>query len=150
MDVTALILWILAAGGGFYLLATWIAKGGARPKNKGASRFPPAVIFGHFGLAAAGLVVWIIYMVADMSALAWVSFIILVVVAVLGLTMLVRWVPSYRAQLKPVSSTVDAGPTKNQVEVVPAEAHFPVAVVGLHGLLAVATVVVVLLAALNI
>ena len=147
MDVTALVLWILAAGGGFYLLATWIAKGGARPQTEGASRFPPAVIFGHFGLAAAGLVVWIIYMIADVSALAWVSFIVLVVVAVLGLTMLLRWVPTYRTQHN-ANASVGAGQAKTAV--VPAEAHFPVAVVGLHGLFAVATVVVVLLAALNV
>lgn len=148
MDVTALILWILAAGGGFYLLATWIAKGGARPQTEGASRFPPAVIFGHFGLAAAGLVVWIIYMIADVRALAWASFIILVVVAVLGLTMLLRWVPTYRTQHQAVGATGGAGSTKTAA--VPAEAHFPVAIVGLHGLFAVATVVVVLLAALNV
>ncbi|PRZ44333.1 hypothetical protein CLV47_101459 [Antricoccus suffuscus] len=148
MDVVALILWILAAGGGFYLLATWIAKGGARPGAEGASRFPPAVIFGHFGLAAAGLVVWIIYMIADVRALAWISFIVLVVVAVLGLTMLLRWVPSYRTQHQAVGVKVGAGSSTGAV--VPAEAHFPVAVVGLHGLFAVATVVVVLLAALNV
>lgn len=57
MDVAALILWILTAGGGFVLLAKWISKGGARRGGAG-SRFPVPLIFGHFLLAAAGLVLW--------------------------------------------------------------------------------------------
>lgn len=64
MDVAALVLWILTAGGGFYLLGTWIAKGGGRPEGAG-SNFPPALIFGHLLLAAAGLVLWIVYVAAD-------------------------------------------------------------------------------------
>jgi hypothetical protein len=54
VDIAALIVWIITAIGGFGLLATWVAKGGVRPGT--GSRFPPALIFGHFLLAAAGLV----------------------------------------------------------------------------------------------
>ncbi len=46
MGIAALITWILTAAGGFFLLATWIAKGGARGGRPGSTRFPPAVIFG--------------------------------------------------------------------------------------------------------
>lgn len=109
MDIAALILWILTAGGGFVLFGTWIAKGGARPQPAGAgSRFPPAVIFGHFLLAAAGLIVWIIYVVDDKDALAWTAFVLIAVVALLGFTMFARWIPTYRAQ-RPAAS-VGAGP----------------------------------------
>lgn len=128
MSIVALIAWVVTALGGFVLLATWVRRGG--PKN---SRFSPVVIFGHFGLAAAGLVVWIIYLVADVDSLAWVAFVLLVPVALLGFAMLVKWLPAYRAK------TPDG----------PAERHFPVAVVGAHGVLAVTTVVLVLLAALG-
>jgi hypothetical protein len=39
MGIAALILWLLTAGGGFFLLATWIAKGGVR--QPGSSHLPP-------------------------------------------------------------------------------------------------------------
>jgi hypothetical protein len=132
MDIAALVLWVLTALGGFYLLATWISKGGHRDVE--GSRFPPPVIFGHFLLAATGLVLWIIYVASDEASLAWISFVILLVVALLGVTMLARWIPTYRAG--------DSGSG-------PAERHFPVAIVGGHGVLAATTLVLVLLAALD-
>ena len=139
MDIAALIVWILTAGGGFVLLGTWVAKGGTRSQPAGAgSRFPPALIFGHFLLAAAGLVLWIVYVATGKNALAWIAFVLLAVVALMGFAMFARWLPSYRA-----AGTAD-GTTG------PAERHFPVPVVAGHGLLAATTLVLVLLAALNV
>jgi hypothetical protein len=146
MSIAALVAWILTAAGGFVLLGKWISHGGAR--SPGTSRFPPALIFSHFGAAAVGLVLWIIYVINDQDTLAWVAFGLLVVVALLGFTMLARWMPGYRAR-----TTVAAGSTGSPAaETVdqPAEQHFPIAVVGAHGVLAVATVVLVLLAALGV
>jgi hypothetical protein len=153
VDIAALILWVLTAGGGFYLLATWIAKGGARPAPAGGSKFPPPLIFGHFLLAAVGLIVWIIYVVNDKSAFAWTAFVLLAVVAVLGFTMLARWIPTYRAQQAhaPVAAGAGSAPAPSSAAAGdgPAERHFPVAIVAGHGLLAATTLVVVLLAALG-
>ena len=73
MDVAALIAWLLTAAGGFVLLGTWIAKGGHRP-DAAARAVPPALVFGHFLLAAAGLVLWIVYVAADSDGLTWVAF----------------------------------------------------------------------------
>ena len=71
MEVAALITWVITALGGFVLLGTWISRGGTRQGgDAAASRFPPGLIFGHFLLAATGLVLWIIYLVADSSVLA--------------------------------------------------------------------------------
>lgn len=131
MTMAALIAWVVTAGGGFVLLGTWLARGGSR-----SSRFSPTLIFGHFALAAAGLVVWIIYVIADETLLAWIAFALLVPVALLGFTMLAKWLPTYRAR---ATAGVDA----------PAERHFPVVFVGAHGVLAVTTVVLVLLSALS-
>jgi hypothetical protein len=50
-----------------------------RPFGTQASHFRPPVVFGHFLLAAAGLVVWIVYVVSDSQALAWVAFVDLLV-----------------------------------------------------------------------
>jgi len=142
MDIAALITWILTALGGFFLLATWIRNGGHRQPS--SSRFPPPLIFGHFGLAAAGLIVWIIYVVNDSDALAWIAFILLVPVALLGFTMFARWLPTYRQR-----GTL-TGAAQTATASAPAERNFPVAVVAGHGALAVVTVVLVLLTAIGV
>ncbi|WP_112470642.1 hypothetical protein [Streptomyces triticisoli] len=139
MDVAALAAWVVTALGGFVLLARWISQGGLRQQQTGTTRFPAPVVFGHFLLAAAGLVVWIIYLVADLDVLAWTSFAVLVAVALLGFTMFARWIPVHRA----------AAPAAGNEES-PAERHLPVPVVAAHGLLGAATLVLVLLAALGV
>jgi hypothetical protein len=138
LSLVALATWVVTALGGFYLIGTWIARGGARPG--GTSRFPAALPFGHFLLAAAGLVVWIVYIFADLTALAWAAFVILLPVALLGFVMFFRWLPSYRARAA-------AAPAEGER---PAEQSFPVPVVVAHGLLAVVTLVLVLLTALGV
>lgn len=147
MDIAALIVWILTAGGGFVLLATWIAKGGARRGPGDGSRFPPGLIFGHFALAATGLVLWIIYVAVDKDVLAWLAFALLAVVAMLGFTMFARWIPTYRESQR---RAVPAGGPAATEAAGPAERHFPVPVVGAHGLLAATTLVLVLLTALGV
>ncbi|WP_174184255.1 hypothetical protein [Nocardia barduliensis] len=52
MGIAALILWLLTAVGGFVLLGTWIAEGGARQPS--SSHLPAPVVFGHFPLAVDG------------------------------------------------------------------------------------------------
>jgi len=88
-----------------------------------------------------GLVVWIIYLAADKDVLAWIAFAMLVVVALLGWTMFAIWFRRRQAR---------AGAVDVASPGVPAEQHFPVAVVTLHGVLAVTTVVLVLLTGLGV
>jgi manganese efflux pump family protein len=133
MGIAALVTWLLTAGGGFWMLSIWVARGGTRQPR--TSRFPPGLIFGHFGLAAAGLILWIVYLAADSTALAWIAFVLLVPVALLGFTMFARWLGTRR--------TAAAAGTEP-------ESHLPVPVVAGHGLFAVATVVLVLLTALGV
>jgi hypothetical protein len=137
MAWVALITWVVTAGFGFFMLLTWARAGGIRAGAGASSHLPPPLVFGHFLLAAAGLVVWIVYLATDRGALAWTSFGILVAVALLGFAMFARWVPVYRA--------APAGE-----ETTPAERHLPVPVVAAHGLLGAATLVLVLLAALGL
>jgi hypothetical protein len=136
MEWAALITWVLTAGGGFVLLSIWLARGGMKSQAAG-SRIRPPLIMSHFLLAATGLVLWIIYVVNDSSALAWIAFVLLLVVAGLGFTMFAIWL---RRRQAGAGATVEA----------PAEQHFPVAIVGLHGLLAATTLVLVLLAAAGV
>jgi hypothetical protein len=140
VGIAALVTWIITALGGAVLLGTWLSRGGLRaPVVGAATRFPPALIFGHFLLAATGLVLWIVYLITDADALTWVALAILVVVALLGLTMVTRW-------RRDRSTLIGAGVNPAR----PPEQHFPVAVVYLHGLLAVTTLVLVLLTALGV
>ena len=151
MEWAALISWIATAGGGFILLAIWLARGGMRQKGEAGARIRPPLILSHFLLAAGGLVVWIVYLVNDKKALAWVAFGILAVVALLGWTMFAIWWQRRRRGRRAdttVADTVGGGGTT--AESVPAEQRFPVSIVALHGLLAVTTVVLVLLTALDI
>jgi nitrogen fixation/metabolism regulation signal transduction histidine kinase len=131
MDWAALILWVLTAGGGFVLLAIWLKAGGMNQRSSG--RIRPAVILTHFALAATGLVLWIVYVAGDSSTIAWIAFALLLVVALIGFGMLGMWL---------------AQRSKRDGEA--AEQRFPVAIVGLHGLLAATTLVLVFLAAAGI
>src|SRR5512139_3044011 len=131
MDIAALVLWLLTAGGGFVLLGTWVARGGLR--DPGVSRLPAPVILGHFLLAAIGLVLWIIYVAGDSKPVAWTAFGFLVPVALLGFAMFARWIPVYR----------DRAAATNAAAAAPAERHFPIAVVLGHGVLAATTLVLV-------
>jgi hypothetical protein len=97
----------------------------------------PYLILSHFGLAALGLVLWIIYVATDSDALAWIAFAMLLVVALLGFTMFAIWYQRRQGTTAP-----DQAPAMGT----PAEQRFPVAIVGLHGLLAVITVILVFIA----
>lgn len=137
MAWAALILWVLTALGGFYLLVTWLQHGGMQHADRPGRRIRPPLILGHFALAATGLVLWIIYVAADSDALAWIAFVLLLVVALLGFTMLAAWLAQRGGAT--AAETADA-----------AERNFPQAVVGLHGVLAATTLVLVFLATIGV
>jgi hypothetical protein len=140
MEWAALISWIVTAGGGFVLLALWLRHGGMGQRQPGRQIRPP-LILSHFGLAATGLVLWIIYVFSDSDALAWIAFAILVLVAGLGWTMFAIWWQRRQARAAAAPASTPG---------LPAEQRFPVAIVTLHGLLAVTTVVLVFLAAIGV
>ncbi len=143
MEWAALIAWVLTAGGGLVMLAIWLSRGGMRQREEG--RIRPPLILGHFALAATGLVLWIIYVATDSDALAWLSFAILLVVAGLGFTMFALWWRQRQARAAVVhAATATSGPVE------PAEQRFPVAIVALHGIAAATTLVLVLLASLDV
>ena len=91
MEWAALISWIVTALGGFVLLGLWVQNGGMAASRESDRRIKPPLIFTHFGLAATGLVLWLIYVFNDSDTLAWIAFAILVVVALIGWTMFAIW-----------------------------------------------------------
>jgi manganese efflux pump family protein len=141
MRFAALTFWVLAALMGSYLLATWIAYGGLRPRaGDRPTRFARPLIFGHGGLAALGLLTWVGYLALARPALAWAALGDLVVVAAMGATMFGLWV---RIGLQSSRGRHAAGPRHA------AEDHFPPPAVLGHGVFAVATVGLVLVTALQ-
>jgi hypothetical protein len=154
MKWAALIAWVVTAGGGFVLLSIWLARGGMRQGGQGGSRIRPPLILSHFGLAATGLVLWIIYVANDSDTLAWIAFVILAVVAVLGWTMFAIWWQRRQrgatAATVGMSRTGDGGSPGSRGDDTPAEQRFPVPIVALHGILAVTTVVLVFLTAIGV
>lgn len=141
MSIAALVTWVVTAGFGFYLLGVWLRNGGTSGSGQ-ATHFKPPLVFGHFLLAAGGLVLWVVYLVVDSTALAWVAFVDLVVVAALGDLLVYRWAGDRRR----AGHTVGSMSTSETL----AEQRFPTPVVVLHGLFAVATVILVLLSALEV
>ena len=139
MEWAALIAWVVTAGGGFLLLAQWLRHGGMQQRAGGQIR--PILILSHFALAATGLVLWIAFIASDSDALAWIAFVLLLVVALLGWTMFAIW---YQRRQSPAATAPEASPG------MPAEQRFPVAIVTLHGIGAVTTVVLVFLAAIGV
>lgn len=186
MDLAALIAWLVAAGSGAYVLGFWIARGGTlrRPARGAGTGSPPALLFGHFGLALCGLVLWVAYLATGWAALAWVAVAVLLPVAGLGMATLVIGLPARRAatpqdhsgeaglgaggtaagdaggiQLADAgvgtsgttrTATIDANSAgTGGTGTVAVRARLAPLVVAAHGALAVATMILVLLAALN-
>jgi hypothetical protein len=146
MDIAALVTWVLTALGGFDMVGMWISRGGHRPNSR--STLTPGLVFGHLGLAAVGLVLWVVYVLTDAAAIGWIALVVLVPVAALGFTMLARWIPTYRAAR--AGAPAGAGRAAADAGEGPPERTFPVPVVGAHGVLAVVTVVLALLANLGV
>jgi len=141
MSLAALVTWVVTAGFGFFMMLRWLRRGGLRPGGSAATHFPPARVFTHFGLAAGGLVVWIVYLLTGAPLLAWIAFADLVLVAALGGLLVRQWATDGRTAMR-------AGPQPGAPDL--AEQHIPRAPVVLHGIFAVSTVVLVLLTALGV
>lgn len=147
MKWAALITWVITALGGFALLSIWLQRGGMRQREAGRHIRPP-LIFGHLGLAATGLVLWIIYLIVGSNGLAWVAFVLLAVVAVLGFSMFALWLQRRQAGAAGAGRAREGAASAAGTQ--PAEQHFPVAFVGGHGVLAATTLVLVFLTAVGV
>jgi hypothetical protein len=103
LGFVALITWLLDAGSGGYMLTTWIRGGGLRRVRAAGEGLAPVLVFSHFGLASGGLLLWISYLVSQVTALAWVAVTLLVLVIGLGISTVTLWTPfpSVRAEDPP-------------------------------------------------
>ncbi|HXM56314.1 MAG TPA: hypothetical protein VOB72_13055 [Candidatus Dormibacteraeota bacterium] len=141
--VAALISWLLTAAFGTALLLLWAARSAARPLRRRPARamynrpppyIPRTLVAAHVLVAVAGLAAWTAALVLAQERLAWAAFGSLLVVAVLGAGMFVRWLGSRRARRAARAATG-----------APAESRLPTAMVLGHGALGVTTVLLVVL-----
>lgn len=133
MDIAVLVMWILTAAAGFYLLIIWLANGGLRQQGTKITRFPVAVVLGHPALAVVALATWVEFLLSSRVVYAWSAFGVLVVVALLGFTLLTRWLTGRGGR-----------------HARGAEQDFPLLGVVAHGTIAILTFVLVLLTALTV
>ena len=145
MGVAALISWFVTAFVGLYLVAVWLIENDVSQQGTVRSRLPGPVILGHVLLALSGLVCWVIHLLFGSASWGWAAMGILGGIAVLGLTMFTRWIPVHAAYVAAESSRSVSAEFD-----FPAERAFPLTVVIIHGVLAVTTVILVLLAMLGV
>ena len=141
----ALLAWLATAASGGLVLVRWLLAGG-NPLRKTMTAAPPAVILGHVGAGALGLVLWVSFMLSGAVALAWTALAILAPVAGLGMSVLLLGLPG------PVRPLIET----RAIEARGAGARGPgrptripvVAVVG-HGMFAVTALLLVLMATIG-
>ncbi len=144
LRLAALAAWVATALAGGYLLAGLVGGDGRRKRLRIAG-MPPWVILGHAGLAVAGLCIWIAYTVTAIAALAWTGVGLTWVIAGLGMATLLASLPEQRASVSQQAASPEAAGSGTA----PFPARAPVIVIALHGALATATILLVLLAAVG-
>ena len=145
MGVAALISWFVTAFVGLYLVAVWLIENDVSEPGTVRSRLPGPVILGHVLLALSGLVAWVVHLLFGSASWGWVAVGILAGIATLGLTMFTRWILVHAAYM----AAENARGMSAEFDF-PAERAFPLTVVIIHGVLAVTTVLLVLLAMLRV
>jgi hypothetical protein len=140
-DLAALAAWIATAAAGGYLLAGRLSRDPQGQRRLAASGTPPPVIAAHAGLGVAGLAVWIAYLAAAIPALAWIAVGVTFLLAGLGMATLLTASSDVQPAAPAQAAQAPAGPRPGR--------RPPVIVIALHGALATATILLVLLAAIG-
>ena len=164
LGFAALISWLITVGLGSWMMARWITRGGFRRARLGKAGLPPSLIFTHFGLAVAGLLVWGAYLATGLAAVAWAACVLLLPVAGLGMALVSLWLPersltatTVPAATVPAGQAVPAGAAVPGANAAadpaspgpPTARHPPALIVAAHGVFAVATILFALLAAVG-
>ena len=115
LAIGTLVTWLCTAGIGAYMLGTVIARGGLRQQRAVRGGLPPAVLFGHFGLALTGLAVWVGYLATGWATLAWSAVGLLMPAIGLGISTVTLWTPypgtSVAASADPLAGPAAPRPT---------------------------------------
>jgi hypothetical protein len=136
----ALLAWLATAASGGFVLARWLLAGGS-PLRGTPTAAPPAVILGHVGAGALGLVLWVSFMLSGAVPLAWTALAVLAPVSGLGMGVLLLGLP---APARPRTETRAVG-----VRAAGRRSRIPVLAVAAHGVFAVTALLLVLMATIG-
>jgi hypothetical protein len=111
LAVAALVSWLITEALGAFMVRGWIAAGGAREARQRPAR-PDAmslpVLAGHAGLNAAGLLSWLIFVLAGPKPAAWIALGLMAPAIGLGISTVTIWTPypgpRHRGQLTEADS----------------------------------------------
>ena len=166
LDLAALIAWEVTVAAGAWLVVNWIADGGLRRRYARVGGVPRSVIVGHFTLALIGLGIWVAFMVTGAPALAWAAVAVVLLVAGLGMATLAGGLPEQRRLSEgppepqpaatgrpgpgaPGARSASAGLQPARMPAIDVPPGKPVTAIALHGTLASATILIVVLAAIG-
>ncbi len=133
LEIAALVMWVLTAAAGSWLLVRWFSEGGPRRQGTKVTRYPAVLVIGHPALALLALAAWVEFLLTERTVYAWSAFGVLVLVALLGFVMLTRWLTG-------------AGGKHARG----AEQGFPTVAVVVHGAVATLTFVLVLFTTITV
>jgi hypothetical protein len=133
--VGALLAWLATAASGGFVLARWLLAGGS-PLRRTQTAAPPAVILGHVGAGALGLVLWVSFTLSGWVPLAWTALGVLAPVSGLGMGVLLLGLPA--------PARHPAGP-----RAAVRRTRIPVLAIAGHGMLAVTALLLVLMATIG-
>ena len=161
LKLGALLAWLATAASGGYILVRWLLAGGS-PRRRSPAAAPPAMALGHAGFGLLGLVIWVVFVAAGGTALAWIAVAIMAPVAGLGMGVLALGLPSPRpadepAAPAPPAPPAPAAPAATATLLAPvvtarpaSRPRTPVLAIAAHGLFAVTAMLLVLLAATGV
>lgn len=132
MHLLTLIIWLVTAVGGIILVAIWLQHGGMGDAPQ--RRFSKPLPLLHGGAAVISLLLFLAYWIGDVEPLREVVLAGLLITAVLGFVMFGRWLTGIRQASPSVGAARASAP----------EDRFPAILVALHGVAAVATLVLYL------
>jgi manganese efflux pump family protein len=93
MRFAALIVWLVTASLGAFMLRTWLARGGLSAERAKAGGLPPQLIFGHAAVAITGLLCWVVFVASGVRPFAWTALALIALAVGLGLSTVTLWTP---------------------------------------------------------
>ena len=93
MRSATLIVWLITASLGAFMLRTWLARGGLSAERAKAGGLPPQLIFGHAAAAITGLLAWVVFVASGIRPFAWTAVALMILAVGLGLSTVTLWTP---------------------------------------------------------
>ena len=130
------------------MLSIWVELGGIHARFRRVLTSRRLLV--HIAPAVLGLLIWIVFVAGGPKPFGWIALGLLAPVGGVGFWNFFLWQKRRMGLLRATPHHWDLPPRLAGNEQIPAEQHFPVASVFLHGVLAVVTIGLVLLANLGV